>query len=370
MQDKNVLIITGNIKLTSGLGRYSFAIVNELQNIGVDYTVLTEQGESSGDKNEKSLLCPKDSIFNVIKNIFNVRRELSNYDNIHALDCWPYGVYAYLGVLGTKKKLFINGVGTYSIPSGNLLKRFLMNMAYRRAEQIFCISHYTQDQILGHESSLKTEVVFMGTTKLPKLPLQEQEEYKKKYDLGSRHPILLTVGAIKSRKGQFDTVQAVHKLKNDYPNVLYLIVGSTDDGDYISKIEEYTKEHGLESNVEIISGVESDTELAYLYSLSDVFLLNSNNKGTHFEGFGLVILEAGQFGKPVIGSKDCGIEDVIQDGYNGYLTEQGNPQDIYEKLLLVLGEQYKMLSDNSREFVKKFRWEDTVSSYIKYYDVN
>jgi len=364
---KNVLIVTSNTKPNSGIGRYSLSIVRQLRDIGVDYTVLTERGVYSGGEGEKSILYPKSSIINIIKNFFLVRKELKKYDNVHALDCWPYGVYAYFGTLGTWKKLFINGVGTYSVPSGNPLKIFFMKKAYKRAEKIFCISNYTKDRILGLVPYIKVEVVSLGTIKLPEVSHKQREEYKKKYNFMSSFPILLTVGAIKERKGQLETVQALYKLKSKYPNALYLMVGSTSDKSYVTQIEKFAKECKIEDNIKIISDVYSDTELAYLYSLCHVFLLNSNNIGVHFEGFGLVLLEAGQLGKPIIGSKGCGIEDVIQNGYNGYLTEQRNSEDIYEKLMLVLGEQYEVLAKNSNEFSKKFTWEQTVSSYIKYY---
>jgi len=367
MKRKNVLIVTGNTKPNSGIGRYSLSIVKQLHDIGVHYAVLTERGTYSDGEGEKSILYPKSSVINIIKNFFLVRKELKKYDNVHALDCWPYGVYAYLGVLGTGKKLFINGVGTYSVPSGSLLKAFLMRRAYKRAGKIFCISNYTKGRILERVPDVKADVVALGTTELPKVSHKQQEEYKKKYNFMSSFPVLLTVGAIKERKGQFETVQALYKLKNKYPNALYLMVGSASDKNYVTQIEKYAKEYGLEDNIKILSNVYSDTELAYLYSLCHVFLLNSNNVGNHFEGFGLVLLEAGQLGKPIIGSKGCGIEDVIQNGYNGYLAEQRNPEDIYEKIMLVLGEQYETLAKNSNEFSKKFTWGQTVSSYIKYY---
>ncbi|MDP3763186.1 MAG: glycosyltransferase family 4 protein [bacterium] len=354
MKRKNVLIVTGNTKPNSGMGRYSLSIIEQLRGLGVDYKVL-------------NVLYRKFSIINLIKKCFLVRKELEKYDNIHAFDCWPYGVYAYLGVLGTRKKLFINGVGTYSVPSGNLLKMFLMINAYKRAEKIFCISNYTKDRILERIPYVKAEVVFLGTTKLPEVSHKQQEGYRRKYNFTSRYPILLTVGAIKERKGQFETIQALYKLKNKYPDALYLMVGSNSDRNYVTQIEKYAKEFGMENNIKILSDVHSDTELAYLYSLCHVFLLNSNNVGTHFEGFGLVLLEAGQLGKPVIGSKGCGIEDVIQNGYNGYLTEQRNPEDIYEKLVSVLGGQYETFAKNSIEFSKKFTWSGTVSSYIRHY---
>ena len=49
----------------------------------------------------------------------------------------------------------------------------------------------------------------------------------------------------------------------------------------------------------------------------DVYVLPAENSGGAFEGFGLTYLEANAYGKPVVGTLDCGAEDAIDDGDNG-----------------------------------------------------
>jgi len=53
-----------------------------------------------------------------------------------------------------------------------------------------------------------------------------------------------------------------------------------------------------------------------------VFALPSINIGGRFEGFGLVYLEAGAAGLPVIGTLGCGAEEAIVDGETGFLVPQ------------------------------------------------
>src|SRR3989344_7145549 len=113
-----ILLITKNIDNKGGLGRYSRAIVDEFNRRHLDFTVLTENG--TGHPTERVLLRPLDGWpLNVgmafIANIFAVHRAASGVDIIHAFDGWPYGMYAYFAAIGTAKKIFITGIGTYSV---------------------------------------------------------------------------------------------------------------------------------------------------------------------------------------------------------------------------------------------------------------
>ncbi len=99
-----------------------------------------------------------------------------------------------------------------------------------------------------------------------------------------------------------------------------------------------------------------------------MFALNSRTdpETHHFEGFGAVITEAYQFGKPAVGSSNSGIEDAIQDGKTGYLTKQQNPQDIAEKIEKIL-QDYDSFSANAKKKYADFDWAKTAATYIDFY---
>lgn len=367
---KKVLIITNNINPNSGWGRYSSSVLKELPKLEFDISVLTENNQGK-IKEELNILRPLDrpKILNLIRNILAVRKISKKFDIIHSFDGWPYGIYGYFAVLGTKKKLFINGVGTYSVaPLFENFKGFLLKLSYRKADRIFCISSYVKKRILEVVKLNNLEIVHLGSTELPILDEDEKNFCRDKFNIKKIHyPILLTVGGIKERKGQLDTLKASLFLKEKYPNYLYLIVGTGRDVSYINKIKKFVEINKLENNVKIINNAKSDKELSYFYNICDVFLLNSNNDGNHFEGFGLVFLEAAQFGKPLVGSKGCGIEDAIDNGYNGYLTEQKDSRDIYDSIIRIIEDKEIDFENNSKEFYKRFSWKSTALSYSKYY---
>jgi len=54
------------------------------------------------------------------------------------------------------------------------------------------------------------------------------------------------------------------------------------------------------------------------------------------EGSGRVIMEAMAAGKPVVGMKSGGVQELIRDGENGFLIQPGNDQDLAAKVKLLL----------------------------------
>jgi len=347
-----ILFIGKSSKPVSGWGRISFLLLKEFR----------DRGYNVKDLNEDNKLLPL-SKWNIIKNILTTRREAKNCDIVHALDGWPYGIYGYFAIIFSKKKFFINGVGTYSVvPFNNFLKGIILKIVYRRANRIFCISKYTEKRILEKVKLNNTEIVYLGGTSSLGLCVGGKFELDK-----DRFPKLLTVGGVKDRKGQFFTLKAVELLKNKYPNVIYYIVGPFDDLAYVEMMKKYVLDNNLSENVKFLGHIKDDNILFNLYRESDIFLLCSISTKDYFEGFGLVLIEAASFGKPVIGSLNNGTEDAVRDGCNGYLVEQKNHKDIYEKMLLILEGDVDNMSKCSEEWAKGFSWDKTVDKYISFY---
>ena len=367
-----VLIITSTTRAQSGWGRHSAAIKNELERQGVSVTYFSEDAVPSGSTNAFTLSPLRGPllILSFIRNVYMVRKVAARADVVHAFDGRSYGVYGWGAVLGRKTPLFINGVGTYSIaPLYTRGKGWLLRRAYARAKKIFCISAFTQTQLVAAGIAPdKTTVVHFGVPQFTLPSEQDQRVYASKFDISPEaYPVVLTVGAIKSRKGQLDTLQAVESLRQKFPRILYVMAGKGNTPGYVARITAYAAERGFQDQIRILSGVD-DSELAYLYSRATVFALNSitDLSSHHFEGFGAVILEAGGFGVPAVGSKDSGIEDAIEDGVSGLLTNQGDPNDIATKIEQVL-ERYEYLAENAKKRCADFSWQKTVSAYVDEY---
>jgi glycosyltransferase involved in cell wall biosynthesis len=360
-----ILVITHSLVPTSGWGRYSLEMVEALRAAGHHVDVVTDAGKGAGGE---YTLRTADSLVSLVRNAFHVRKMSQSYSIVHALDGWPYGVYGYACVWGTGRKLFINGVGTYSVaPLKHWFKGFLLRFAYRSAAQVFCISRYVQSRILSEVSLSNTRVVHLGVADLRTSAGHVGPEAILRTGKAVEHgPVFLTVGAIKKRKGQLTSLKALNIIKAEFPGLRYILVGSDADAVYVGKIRDYAAEHGLASNVMIYPEVDTDEELSQFYYDADVFLLNSENVHDHFEGFGLVVVEAGRFGIPAVGSRECGIEDAIDDGVTGLLANQGDPTDIAGKIRAVLSQREEM-GQNAAQFSRRFTWDAAITAYEEGY---
>ncbi|HBW73896.1 MAG: Glycosyl transferase group 1 [Candidatus Magasanikbacteria bacterium GW2011_GWC2_45_8] len=148
--------------------------------------------------------------------------------------------------------------------------------------------------------------------------------------------IILSVGRLISRKGQLRALAALALFLKDNQDVHYVIIG---DGSEAEAITRLIKEKKIKSSVTLLRSVQN-SELSLWYSVATLFLLPTVSHAPDVEGFGLVFVEAGLHGVPVIGGKGAGVDEVVRDGVNGLLID-GESEDT------ILGAVTRLLSDGS-----------------------
>lgn len=109
------------------------------------------------------------------------------------------------------------------------------------------------------------------------------------------------------------------------------------------KLKELSKKLNIDSNIEWAGFRENPFENL---GPTTALLLTSR-----FEGFAMVLVEANQRGIPVISSNcDFGSSDIILNGKNGYLYEEGNIQDFVQLMNAVI--EGKLYFDSPEEIAK------------------
>lgn len=185
---------------------------------------------------------------------------------------------------------------------------------------------------------------------------------------------LLTVGRLSSSekyKGHDLVIRALAKLVKVNKNICYTIVG---DGDDTGRLKSLARDYLVEEFVRF-KGKVSFEEIINEYKRCNVFVMPSffekKSDGTYTgEGFGIVYIEAGATGRPVIGCRIGGQADCIIDDYNGKLVKP-TVEDVAEKILYFVKDKERMveMGNNNRKLVEeRFSFEifkKSVSSLIE-----
>ena len=93
------------------------------------------------------------------------------------------------------------------------------------------------------------------------------------------------------------------------------------------------EKRGLTENVKYL-GKKYGNDKDEIYQMADVFVLPTNN-----DCFPLVLLEAMQYGLPVVSTFEGGIPDIVENKITGLLIEQNNPIALADNLEFLLNNE-------------------------------
>ena len=91
------------------------------------------------------------------------------------------------------------------------------------------------------------------------------------------------------------------------------------------------------------------------YEAADVFVMTPKEVGGDVEGYGIVYLEAGALGLPVIGSRTGGVVEAIDHGETGLLVNPGDPEGLAKAIIALLEDEKlrEKLGKRGREKAKQ-----------------
>jgi phosphatidylinositol alpha-1,6-mannosyltransferase len=171
--------------------------------------------------------------------------------------------------------------------------------------------------------------------------------------------VILTVARLSERKGHDTVIRALARIRDAFPDLVYLIVGTGPDE---KRLRSLIEELGVADRV-IFCGAVQDEDLPLYYNLCDIHVMpNRQVEGVDtLEGFGLSFIEAGACARPVIGGRSGGSGEAVLDGQTGFLIEPLDVEALAEKVTLLLSdtEAAKKMGEAGRmRAVEHFQWEE------------
>lgn len=275
-------------------------------------------------------------------------------DLIHCLCDYPFSFLAWRAGRKAKKPVIVSGHGTYSVaPFRYPVHRNLIRKSYGGADAVLFGSDFARQKFEEHAKLPNVEVVDYGvdTTAYAGEPPPRPETVKGRY--------ILCIGEVKERKGYEISVPLFLRTAEKHPDLTFAVVGFHRAEDpYFKKLNGWIQDAGLEDRVMFLGNV-SEEEKHALYAHSECFLLTPKESAEGgFEALGLVYLEAGACGVPVIGTLDSGAVCAIRDGENGYLFPPDKPEEGAKALCRILEDDdlKRRLGNRGRQMARERAW--------------
>lgn len=180
------------------------------------------------------------------------------------------------------------------------------------------------------------------------------------------HPVLLFAGRIQPLKGVTVAIAALAELSATHPDAVLLVVGGASGLEGAAELEaarSLVASLGLFDRVRFVPP-QPHHLLSTYYRAADVCVVPSRS-----ESFGLVALEAGACGTPVVAAAVGGLLTLIDDGITGFLIEDRDPahyaaviDDILDRPRIA-----EAMSAAAAERAKQYTWSVTAGRLRRLY---
>lgn len=229
--------------------------------------------------------------------------------------------------------------------SKQLEKRLEIQMKmYNNSSGIFTMSKWLANNLKENTNISKEKIHFVGAG--INVPKELIDIYQKK----EKNKILF-VGRDFERKGGKIVLEAFNVLKNKYNSKAIL---------YIAGPKKNPNEKCY-NGVEFLGDI-SYNELSKYFNLCDIFCMPS-----YYEAYGIVFAEALIYGLPCIARNDFEMKEFIKDGYNGYLINDDDIEQLALKMdkLLNNDEIIENVKKEKQNYIEQYSWDNVAKRMLK-----
>jgi phosphatidylinositol alpha-1,6-mannosyltransferase len=207
------------------------------------------------------------------------------------------------------------------------LKRAMARRILGGASGIVALSKWSAElagEVLdevGVRSHPPIAAIDLGTDPERFHPSRDSGKMRERWGVGDAL-LLLTVARLVPHKGHDVVIRALKRLRAEFPNLRYAIVGQGHDE---QRLRQIVRDEGVDSVV-IFAGELSDDDLPDAYATATVYVgLSRVDREINAEGFGIAFVEAGASGVPVVAGNSGGVMSAVREAETGLLVE---PTDV------------------------------------------
>lgn len=275
-------------------------------------------------------------------------------DIIHTHYASGYGTLARISKIHPIV-LSVWGSDIYEFPKKNILNRYILKKNLKNA-----------DFLTSTSNCMKQETLKYTNKPIKVIPFGIDKKIFKKNNIIKSNDDTIIISTFKSLEhiyGLEYAIDGVALFIKKYSTLLnkkiiYRIYGS---GSLYSFLKKKINDEKLNENI-FLMGRVSNKCIPDILSSTDVTLYTSIN-----ESFGVSLVESMACEVPVIASINPGFEEVLDNGKNGVLVNQFNPDDIARKLYELLSNdaiRKKYVIRGKHKVDKEYDWDNNVQSMV------
>ena len=225
-------------------------------------------------------------------------------------------------------------------------KNKLAERCFQESTLILPICNYLK-KIVDRRYPDKSETLYQGI---------DPKRWYKVEGMNLKHPC---AGLLQSATiwGKTKEMLTLPKVLEAFPKVTFYWAG---DGPYGNKILSILEKY---DNFKWLGSMKYPDQVREYLSEIDIYALISG-----IDMSPLTLQEAQLMKKPVIATNVGGIPELMRDKETGFLVEKGNPNQLIEKISLLLNDEKKseLIGEKGREFITKtFSWDKIAKDFIK-----
>lgn len=216
------------------------------------------------------------------------------------------------------------------------------------ADRIVAISQFAKAEVEKYMrlDGKKVEVIYNGIERIDLTPEKEPADIRK--------PYLFSIGEIKEKKNFHVLVEMMKKMPE-----YQLYIAGNNNTPYAQTIEKMLREKGV-TNMHLIGKVSAE-EKVWLYRHCEAFVFPSL-----FEGFGLPVVEAMLFRKPVICSHETSLVEIGNKHVSFF--EKGYPAEASAELIRrAISQTTPEQLDEAFDYATSFSWRAHMDAYLELY---
>lgn len=233
---------------------------------------------------------------------------------------------------------------------------YAKEVTHRHGLASFAVRHAGASIVLGRHGRALALAVGAPEDRLHVIPPAIDLPPARPATARERRPLILTVARLEDRYKGFDVlIRALPLIRSRVPGATLTLVG---DGPLRPELEALARANGCAGAVRF-AGAVSDAERDALLREAAVFAMPSRlSSRSGGEGFGIVYLEAGAHGTPVVAGNVGGAVDAVVHGETGLLVPPDDHLEVAEAIagLLLDRDRAAELGAGGRRWAERFAW--------------